>query len=267
MKAALLHEANTPLTVEDVQLDGPREGEIRVRVTASGLCHSDYHIMHGALPAPVPAILGHEVAGIVEAVGEGIRDLAVGDQVVSCFSSFCGLCDECQIGRNDRCIDKPKGPPRPAQSRITWKGKAVYQLADIGGFAEEAVLHRNSVVKVPKAVPAEAAALLGCAVLTGTGAAINGAKVRPGSKVAVLGCGGVGLNVIQGARIAGASQIIAVDIVPDKLEIARAFGATTGVVAGPDAVAEVQELTKGGVDYAFEVIGIPSVMRDAFLML
>jgi S-(hydroxymethyl)glutathione dehydrogenase/alcohol dehydrogenase len=267
MKAALLHEFNAPLTVEDVELDGPREGELRVRVTASGLCHSDYHVMHGDLPAPLPAVLGHEVAGIVEAIGENVRGIAVGDQVVTCFSSFCGHCGECQSGYNYRCVDKPKGPPREINSRISWKGKYVYQLAEIGGFAEETVVHQNSVVKVPKEVPPDAAALLGCGVLTGVGAAINGAKVRPGSKVAVIGCGGVGLNVIQGAQIAGASEIIAVDVVSEKLALAQAFGATAGVIAGPNAVEEVLDITGGGVDYAFEVIGIPSVMREAFMML
>ncbi|MFC3172770.1 Zn-dependent alcohol dehydrogenase [Novosphingobium bradum] len=267
MKAALLCEARSPLSVEDVELDGPREGEVRIRVAASGLCHSDYHLMTGDLPIPVPAVLGHEVAGYVEAVGDHVPGLKVGDMVVTCFSSYCGHCGECQTGHNSRCTDKPKGPPREMGSRISWRGKPVYQLAGIGGFAEEVVAHHSSVVKISDRVPPAAAALLGCGVLTGAGAALNGARVRPGSSVVVVGCGGVGLNVIQGARIAGASQIIAVDLHPAKLQTARTFGATDGVLAGPTAVAEVKELTRGGVDYAFEVIGVPAAMRDAFLML
>jgi S-(hydroxymethyl)glutathione dehydrogenase/alcohol dehydrogenase len=267
MKAALLHQFGVPLSVEDVELDGPRESELRIRVAASGLCHSDYHIMLGDMPTPLPAVLGHEVAGHVEAVGDNVPGLKRGDLVVTAFSSFCGQCVECQTGHNHRCIDKPKGPPREIGSRLRWRGKPVYQLADIGGFAEELVVHHRSVVKVPEQLPATAAALLGCGVLTGVGAAINGAKVRPGSKVAVVGCGGVGLNVIQGAKIAGASEIIAVDIHQSKLDLARIFGATAGVLAGPDAVAAVTEATNGGVDYAFEVIGLPAAMHDAFRML
>jgi S-(hydroxymethyl)glutathione dehydrogenase/alcohol dehydrogenase len=267
MKAALLHEVGQPLTVEDVELDGPRAGEVRVRIAASGLCHSDYHLMTGDLPMLMPAVLGHEAAGFVEAVGEDVPGIAPGDLVVSCFSSYCGQCGECQGGHNQRCVDKPKGPPREAGSRITWKGRPVYQLADIGGFAEEMVVHHRSIVKVPESLPPAAAALLGCGVLTGVGAALNGAKVKPGSSVAVVGCGGVGLNVIQGARIAGAAEIIAVDQNPAKLALAREFGATAGVQAGPDAVGQVRELTHGGVDYAFEAIGVPAAMRDAFLML
>jgi S-(hydroxymethyl)glutathione dehydrogenase/alcohol dehydrogenase len=267
MKAALLHEAGRPLSVEDVELDGPRAGEVRVRIAASGLCHSDYHLVTGDLPLQTPAVLGHEAAGFVEAVGDDVPGLAVGDLVVSSFSAFCGQCHYCQTGRNHSCEDKPKGPPRLAGSRITWKGRPVYQLAGIGGFAEEMVVHHRSVVKVPQALPPDAAALLGCGVLTGVGAALNAAKVTPGSSVAVIGCGGVGLNVIQGARIAGASDIIAVDLNPAKLQLACEMGATAGVVAGPDAVQAVRDLTRGGVDFAFEVIGAPSAMREAFQML
>jgi S-(hydroxymethyl)glutathione dehydrogenase/alcohol dehydrogenase len=267
VKAALLHAAGRPLSVEDVELDGPRRGEVRVRIAASGLCHSDYHLLSGDLPLPTPAVLGHEAAGYVEAVGEDVPGLAVGDLVVSAFTAFCGECHACQTGRNHACEDKPKGPARPAGSRITWKGRPVYQLAGIGGFAEEMVVHYRSVVKAPPELPPAAAALLGCGVLTGVGAALNTAKVAPGSSVAIIGCGGVGLNVIQGARIAGASEIIAVDLSPAKLALARELGATAGVVAGPDAVAAVRDLTRGGVDFAFEVIGAPAAMREAFQML
>jgi S-(hydroxymethyl)glutathione dehydrogenase/alcohol dehydrogenase len=267
MKAAVLHEAGRPLSVETLELDGPRAGEVRVRVTASGLCHSDYHMVTGDLPTTLPAVLGHEAAGVVEAVGEDVQGLKPGDTVVTCVSAYCGQCHECQTGHTHRCDDKPKGPARDAGSRLTLNGRPIYQLGGLGGFAEEMVVHQRAVAKIPNEVPAASAALLGCGVLTGVGAVLNGVKMEPGSTVAVIGCGGVGLNVIQGARIAGASEIIAIDLNPAKLELARRFGATATVQGGADSVGAVVEMTKGGVDYAFEVIGLPSTMRDAFLML
>ena len=270
MKAALLLEVGAPLSVEEVELHGPRSQEVRVRVMASGLCHSDYHVMTGDLPLPgtsLPVLLGHEAAGIVEAVGEDVVDLRPGDRVVTSYSSYCGECPDCQMGYNNRCAVRPPVPLRESGSRITWKGRPVLQAADIGGFAEEILIHRRAAVKIPEAVPFASAALLGCGVLTGAGAAINGAKVQPGSSVVVIGCGGVGLNTIQGARIAGAETIIAVDTSSTKIAMAREFGATAGVIAGPDAVNEVLERSKGGVDYAFEAVGLPSALRDGFSML
>jgi len=267
VKAALFHGVGQPLTVEDVELDGPRRGEIRVRIAASGLCHSDYHVISGHLQAPVPAIMGHEAAGYVTAVGEDVPDLKVGDFVVTSFSAYCGECPDCQTGYNNRCEVRPRAPRREIGSRITWKGKPVLQAADIGGFADEMVVHYRSAVKLPEGVPPEVAALLGCGVLTGAGAAINGAKVRPGSRVAVIGCGGVGLNTIQGARISGADRIIAIDNNPAKETLARAFGATDFVLSDEDVVANVRELSDGGVDYAFEVVGHVALLRNAFDML
>jgi S-(hydroxymethyl)glutathione dehydrogenase/alcohol dehydrogenase len=268
MKAAVLRQANRPMNIEDVDLDGPRADEVRVRVMASGLCHSDYHMMIGDLPTQMPAVLGHEAAGVVEAVGEDVVGIKRGDFVTTCVSAYCGHCSECQRGHTHICDDRPGAPTnRAAGSRLTISGQPLYQMGNLGGFAEEMVVHQKAVVKIPEGVPPTAAALMGCAVLTGVGAALNGAKVEPGSTVAVIGCGGVGLNVIQGARIAGASRIIAVDISPGKLEFARQFGATDTVVGGPDAAAEVTEMTGGGVDYAFEVIGLTATMRQAFMML
>jgi len=266
MKAAVLNEPGRPLDIEDVDLDGPRPDEVRVRVAASGLCHSDYHMMIGDLPVAIPAVLGHEAAGYIEAVGSDVRGLKPGDAVVTCVSYFCGSCGECQHGHTHRCDDKPVRPAS-APSRISRSGQPIYQLGGLGGFAEEMVVHGRAVAKLPEGMPMDAAALLGCAVLTGAGAVLNGAKVEPGSTVAVIGCGGVGLNVVQAARIAGATRVIAVDLKPDKLALARAFGATDTILAGEDAVAEVVELTSGGVDYAFEVIGLSSTMRQAFMML
>jgi S-(hydroxymethyl)glutathione dehydrogenase/alcohol dehydrogenase len=263
MKAAVFLDEG--LAIRDVDLDGPRDGEVRLRVTASGLCHSDYHVIGGGLNAPRPIIMGHEATGVVEKVGDNVPGLKAGDVVVTCFSSYCGECVECQYGHNHRCVSKPTGPQRPAGSRITLDGQPVWE--GIGGFAEEMVVHHRAVVKLPPDLPPASAALLGCGVLTGVGAALNRAKVPAGSRVAVIGCGGVGLNTIQGARLAGAAEIIAVDLNPDKLVMAKQFGATAAVQAGPDAVREVLDMTGGGVDFAFEAIGVPAAMRDAFRML
>jgi len=267
MKAAVFHEVGAPLTVEDVELDGQRRGEIRVRIMASGLCHSDYHIVSGHLPGRVPAVLGHEAAGEVIAVGEDVPGLAVGDFVVTSFASYCGECLDCQSGHNNRCEVRPPAPERDIGSRLAWKGKPVWQVAAIGGFAEEMVVHYRSAVKLPAGFPPAAGALLGCGVLTGAGAAINGAKVRPGSSVVVIGCGGVGLNTIQGARLAGAETIIGIDVNATKLAMARQFGATHAVMSGPDAAAQVLEITGGGADYAFEVVGSADLARTGFSML
>ncbi len=267
MKAAILRAAHEPMTIEDVELDGPRAQEVRIRVAASGLCHSDYHIISGDLGSAFPIVLGHEASGIVEAVGSDVRGLAVGDRVATCSSIFCGHCGDCQDGHNHLCSDKPlRAAPDPA-SPIRQKGEVIHQFCNIGGFAEEMVIHRSAVSKLPEGMPLDVAALLGCAVLTGIGCVTDAAQVRPGSTVVVLGCGGVGLNVVQGARLAGAARIIAVDLNPAKLELARTFGATDTVTGGDDAVKEVLELTGGGADYALEVIGIPAVQKQACLML
>jgi len=267
MKAAVLHEANTPLIVEDLQLDATRADEVRIRVVASGLCHSDYHLMTGDLPHPMPIVLGHEASGIVEAVGENVRHLKPGDAVVTCISAYCGECAQCQHGHGHICVNKPTRAAVPGEARLSRAGQPVQQFCQLGAFAEEMLVHAHSVTKLPEGMPMDIAALLGCAVITGMGAVLHRAKVQPGETVAVIGCGGVGLNVVQGAKLAGASRIIAVDLNPAKLELARLFGATDCILGGETAVAEVRELTSGGVDYAFEVIGLPVTMRQAFLML
>ncbi|WP_226948584.1 Zn-dependent alcohol dehydrogenase [Rhizorhabdus wittichii] len=255
------------MSIEDVDLDGPRPDEVRIRVAASGLCHSDYHFIVGDMPHPLPVVLGHEASGIVEAVGENVRHVKVGDAVVSCISTYCGECTQCQTGHNYRCDDKPARAPAIGEARLSQAGKPVHQFGQLGGFAEEMLIHAHSVSRIPEDMPLDVACLLGCAVLTGVGAAIERAKVRPGDMVAVIGCGGVGLNVIQGARLAGASRIIAVDLNPAKLELAKVFGATDLVAGGDGVVEQVRELTKGGVDYAFEVIGLAPTVRQAFMML
>jgi S-(hydroxymethyl)glutathione dehydrogenase/alcohol dehydrogenase len=266
-KAAVLHAVGKPLTIEDVVLDAPRAKEVRIRVAASGLCHSDYHFMVGDQPHPLPVVLGHEASGIVEAIGQDVRHLQVGDAVVTCLSVYCGECAECQTGCTHRCEDRPVRAVTPGEARMTMNGEPLHQYGQLGGFAEEMLVHAHSVCKLPDGMPLGVAALLGCAVVTGIGAAVNRAGIRPGQTAAVIGCGGVGLNVIQGAKLAGASRIIAIDINPAKLELAKYFGATDTIVAGKTTPAEVTELTRGGVHFAFEVAGHAATARDAFLML
>jgi S-(hydroxymethyl)glutathione dehydrogenase / alcohol dehydrogenase len=267
MKAAILRAAHTPMTIETVELDGPRPEEVRIRIAASGLCHSDYHVMSGDLGSAFPIVLGHEASGVVEAVGSNVRDFAPGDRVVTCTSIYCGHCGECQAGHNHLCGNKPVRKNPQVNSPISQNGQPIQAFCNLGAFAEEMVVHQTAVSKLPDGMPLDIASVLGCAVLTGIGSVTEGAQVKPGSKVVVLGCGGVGLNVVQGARLAGAAQIIAVDINPAKLELARAFGATDIVEGGEDAAERVMELTGGGANYVFEVVGIPALQRQGFLML
>jgi len=267
MKAAILRAPRTPMTIETVELDGPRADEVRIRVAGSGLCHSDYHIMSGDLGSAFPVVLGHEASGVIEAVGSDVRGLKRGDRVVTCTSIFCGHCGDCQAGHNHLCSERPVRPPPEPSSPIRQNGEVIHQFCNLGAFAEEMVVHHSAVAKLPEGMPLDVAAVLGCAVLTGIGSVTEGAQVRPGSRVVVLGCGGVGLNAVQGARLAGAAQIIAVDLNPAKLELARLFGATDTVAGGDDADKRVRELTGGGADYVFEVIGIPAVQRQGFKML
>ena len=266
MKAAVLREARQPMTIEDVTLDKPGPHELRIRVAASGLCHSDYHFMVGDLPCPMPAVMGHEASGIVEAVGENVHQFKPGDRVVTCLSSFCGECGECQTGHTHICGDKPNRPFLPCVSRMSMGSQPIFQFSGLGAFAEEMLVHKHAVTKLPEGMPLDVAALLGCGVITGVGAVTNRAKVRIGQTVEVIGCGGVGLNVIQGARLSGASRIIAIDTNPAKLALAKHFGATDVVLGGADAVEQVHDLTGGGVDFAFEVIGLPVTARQALMM-
>jgi S-(hydroxymethyl)glutathione dehydrogenase / alcohol dehydrogenase len=270
VRAAVLSEAPGKPVIEDLLLDAVLEPyEVRVRVQACGLCHSDLHMLDAELPTPLPTVPGHEVAGVVEAVGSAVDDLAVGAYVVACLSMFCGACAECRAGRSWLCVRRNDlgrlERPRPRLQRED--GTAVGQVAGLGGLVDRTVLHRNSVVEVPADVPPDRAALLGCAVGTGVGAALRGAAVKVGETVAVIGVGGVGLNVVQGARLAGARRIVAIDVQPAKLDLARRFGATDTVVAGDAAVADVQALTGGGVDHAFDVVGRSATTVQAVQML
>jgi S-(hydroxymethyl)glutathione dehydrogenase / alcohol dehydrogenase len=258
------------LQVVDVTHDQPIGREILIKTLAAGLCHSDAHVLDGVLVRPLPMVLGHEGAGVVEAVGPDVRNIAVGDHVVTCLVMGCGECLHCVNGELGRCKSPeqikrtPSALPRLA---LTHEGTGTSQMANIGALSEYIVVDERGVVRIDADVPMTTAAILGCAVVTGLGAALNVAKVQPGETVAVIGCGGVGLSVIQGARIAGASRIIAVDVSSEKLEIARTCGATDLVNAGDgDPVAAVRALTGEGVDHAFEVVGRESTVVQAFAM-
>lgn len=265
MKAAIFHGANQPLTIEEVEIDDPMPHEIVVRTVASGVCHSDLHFVEGLYPFPAPAILGHEAAGVVEAVGDQVTYVKPGDHVIACLSVFCGECDKCLTGRMQLCTNPstrraPTDPPKLRQN-----GTPVNQFANISGYAEKMLLHEHAVVKITPEMPLDRAALIGCGVTTGLGAVLNTAKIEPGSRVAVFGAGGVGLAAIQGARIAGARQIIAVDMTENKLATARELGATHIVDASShDPVSAIREMTGGGVDYSFEAIGLKTAAEQAF---
>jgi S-(hydroxymethyl)glutathione dehydrogenase/alcohol dehydrogenase len=238
---------------------------VLVRTAAVGVCHSDLHFVEGLYPFPSPAVLGHEPAGVVEAVGEQVTYLKPGDHVIGCLSVFCGHCDKCLTGRPNLCSNPEtrRAPGEP--SRLSQKGQPIHQGLNLGAYAEQMLLHENALVKIRDDMPLDRAALIGCGVMTGVGAALNTAKVEPGSTVAVFGAGGVGLAVIQGASIAGARMIIAVDTVESKLATARELGATHIVDASShDPVAAVKEMTGGGVDYAFEAIGLKITAEQAF---
>ena len=249
-----------PLKVERLALADPGPGEILVEIRAAGLCHSDLSVIDGNRPRPLPMALGHEAAGIVRALGPGVDDLAVGDHVVLVFVPSCGDCAPCMEGRAALCEPGARangaGTLLSGARRLSRNGTPVNHHLGVSAFADHAVVSRRSAVKVPRDLPFEEAALFGCAVITGVGAAVNTAGVRPGATVAVVGLGGVGLNAVLGARLAGAERIIALDLVDEKLALARELGATDTLRAdAPDAAATVREWTSGGVDCAIETAG------------
>ena len=276
MKAAIFNGPNQPLKIENVDIDDPKEREVLVKVVASGVCHSDLHFVDGLYMWPTPAILGHEAAGIVEKVGKQVTYVKPGDHVIACLSVFCGYCPDCMSGHPNLCSNKA-ATQRAAgdKPRLSKGGQLVNQFADLSSYAEKMLVHENALVKIKNEFPLDRAALIGCGVITGVGAAINTAKVTPGSTVAVFGAGGVGLAVIQGARIAGARKIIAVDKFESKLALARRLGATDTIDAShTDPVEAVRAMTPGGdaglgmstagVDFAFEAIGLKSVAEQAY---
>ena len=264
MKAAVFHGPHKELTIENVDIAKPIGREVLVHTVASGVCHSDLHFIEGLYPFASPAILGHEAAGIVEAVGPHVSEFKPGDHVICCLSVFCGHCEWCLTGRTHLCQSRPmratNEPPK-----LTWKGQAVNQFANLSSYAEQMLVHDSGLVKVRDDMPLDRGALIGCGVTTGVGAVLNTAKVEPGTTVAVYGTGGVGLAAIQGAAIAGARMIIAVDVFDHKLETAKQLGATHGVnAASGDPVKAIRELTGPGVDYAFECIGLKKAAEQAF---
>ncbi|MBI3743615.1 MAG: Zn-dependent alcohol dehydrogenase [Chloroflexi bacterium] len=255
MKAAVLYEAKKPLKIEEFQLDEPGPGEVLVRLIASGVCHSDWHVVKGEWPMiKLPCILGHEGAGIVEQLGPNVNSVKKGDHVILSWKPACGTCEACESGWPNLCDRWLKPTSRPRNQA----GTPVDQMSFLGTFAEYTVVPEAAAVSIPKDVPFAQASLVGCGVMTGVGAALNTARVQPGATVAVFGCGGVGLNCIQGARIAGATTIIAVDLLDNKLDLGREFGATHTVNASREnPVDRIRALTDGkGAHYAFEAIGL-----------
>lgn len=271
MKAAVLTEQPGELVIEDLTIDKPGPDEVLLQTVGAGLCHSDLHFMEGLFRSTLPIVMGHESAGIVQAVGENVDYVKKGDHVVACLSIFCGQCAQCLGGHPNRCAN-PKATSRSADAapRLTRAdGTPVDQMARLGGFAEEMLVHQNGLVKVIEEMPLDKACLIGCGITTGFGAAVRTAKVEVGSTVCVIGAGGIGLAAVQGARIAGANKIIVVDISSAKLETAGQMGGTHFVNASEtdDVVGEVKELTRGGVDFSFEAIGRAATVRQAFDML
>jgi S-(hydroxymethyl)glutathione dehydrogenase / alcohol dehydrogenase len=272
MRAAVLYEPNTPLAIEDVSLDGPRDDEVLVRVGATGACHSDYHVMDGSWHGPnypLPIVLGHEASGVVEEVGAGVRTVAPGDHVILSFSPNCGRCRACTVGQPHLC-DGMRSPAGTFPDGTRRHRKGELELNSFGrgmsSFAELSIVHESAAIPIDREVPLESAALMGCATMTGVGAVLNTAKVEPGASVAVFATGGVGLNVVLGSVLANASMIIAIDRLDNKLDYARSFGATHAINSRQeDAVAAIRELTHGrGVDYAFDAIGDPDVSRACY---
>lgn len=260
MKAAVLVEAGQPLQIEDVIISNPGPHEVLIRTAACGLCHSDLHFIDGSYPHPLPAIPGHEAAGIVEAVGSEVRTVAVGDAVISCLSAFCGHCEFCVSGRMSLCLGADTRRGEGQDPRITRPdGSTVAQMLNLSAFAEQMLIHEHACVKIDPEMPLDRAAVIGCAVTTGAGTIFNACNVTPGETVAVVGCGGVGLATINAAKIAGAGRIIAADPVPEKRELAMKLGATDTVDAmAEDAAGQIVEITKGGVDHAIEAVGRPA---------
>jgi S-(hydroxymethyl)glutathione dehydrogenase/alcohol dehydrogenase len=268
MKAAVFREVGTPMEIEEVSISKPKAREVLIRTAAAGVCHSDLHFLDGTYPYPLPTILGHESAGIVEQVGEDVTYVQPGDHVVTCLSAFCGHCEHCLTGHMSLCQSSETQRGKEDEPRLATDTAPMTQFLHLSSYAEQMLVHEHAIAKIRKDMPLDLAALIGCSVTTGVGSVFHSAKVEPGSTVAVIGCGGVGLSCINGAAIAGAGRIIAVDMVGSKLNLAKEFGATDVVDASKgDAVAQVQEMTGGGVHYSFEAIGLKATTEQAFQML
>ncbi|GAA3877121.1 Zn-dependent alcohol dehydrogenase [Leifsonia kafniensis] len=273
MKAVVFRSPGAPLEYIDVELAAPKAGEVRVKIAAAGVCHSDLHVKRGEWDAPAPLVMGHEGSGVVVELGEGVTSLAVGDHVVLSWVPPCGECRYCRSGHEARCqkvatVVAPLGVLFDGTSRLSIDGDPIHHYLGVSSFAEEVVVPASGAVKVRDDAPLDVVALVGCAVATGVGAVLNTAAVEPGSTVVVIGCGGVGLNVVQGAKLAGAERIVAIDVNADKTALAAQFGATDSIDASQtDAVAALYELIPDGVDYAFDAIGRTSTTEQAIQML
>ena len=268
MKAAVFRANNAPLVIEDVQIDEPGPGEVLLKTAASGICHSDLTVIEGGLPVPPPCILGHEPAGVVEAVGAGVSDFVPGDHVIGCLTAWCGVCKFCTQGRPYLCLTQYAGRPLGAGPRLrAANGDPIAQFANLSSFAEQMLCPERSLVKIRNDMPLDRACLIGCGVTTGLGAALNTVHIPAGASVVVIGCGGVGLSAVQGARIVGAGKIIAVDAQAWKFDLAQKLGATHCIDAtAGDPVAAVHALTGGGADFVFECIGLVATVQQAIAM-
>jgi len=268
MKAAVLHEVNSPLAIEEVSINKPAAHEVLVRTAFAGLCHSDLHFIEGLYPHPLPVVLGHESAGVVEEVGSEVGYVKKGDHVISCLSVFCGTCENCTTGRPVLCTNTEVKLAPGAAKRLSLGGKQLHTFANLSSYAEMMLVHENALVKIRNDFPLDRAALIGCAVITGYGAVVNTAKVAPGQTVAIIGCGGVGMAAVNGAAIAGAGRIIAVDTSGAKLQLAAKLGATDLIdPRDGDPVQRVRDLTKGGVQHAIECLGTKGTAEQSFQML
>jgi len=263
------YAVSQPLALEDVTLDPPGAGEVLIAVCAAGLCHSDLSVIEGVRPRPLPMVLGHEAAGVVEALGSGVADLAVGDHVVTAFVPSCGVCEPCTRSRPALCepgaVSNTQGSLLGGARRLRWSGSPLHHHLGVSAFATHAVVSRHSLVKVDRTLPFDQAALFGCAVMTGVGAVVNTADVFPGARVAVIGLGGVGLAALLGARACGAEVLVAVDLADSKLALAKELGATLCVnAARADGIESIRDATRGGVDFAFEMAGSAKAMDLAY---
>ena len=269
MKAAVLYEPNTPLVIEEINTRKPQAHEVLLRTAVAGLCHSDLHFIEGLYPHPLPVVLGHESAGIVEEVGSEVTYVEPGDHVITCLSVFCGTCENCMQGRTVICTNTDVKMTPGQSRRLEWnKADQLHTGFNLSSFAEQMLVHENAIVKIKKDMPLDRAALIGCGVMTGFGAATKTAAVKMGETVAVVGCGGVGIAAINGAYVAGAARIIAIDTNPTKLQLAAKIGATDLINPNDgDPVERIRDLTSGGVHHAIECLGLKKTAEQCFEML
>jgi S-(hydroxymethyl)glutathione dehydrogenase/alcohol dehydrogenase len=267
VKAAVLESIPGDLQIAEIEIDAPAPREVLIRTKAAGACHSDLHYVRGIYRLDVPFVAGHESAGIVEAVGSDVEYVQPGDHVVTTLPGFCGSCASCLTGHPNLCYAESLGRSPSDPPRLRRDGRPMPQFYNISSFAEMLLLHETQVIKIPKDIPWEVAGILGCAVQTGIGAVRRTAQVPSGATVAVIGCGGIGLNVVQGAALVGASRIIAIDKVESKLELARQFGATDALLADEGIVDRVLELSGGGVEFSFEAIGLKATAEQCLAIL